>query len=126
MDIPQEVRDRVVNKLNEILKGNGRWLATVGETADEIIPLAQLPIAPATEEEIKRFHEDCVNCPLDLPVVSREYALNLFISRRNSSPQTEQVDPLIMKIIEGAKDGGVTLDAGIAWYIAAAVRQEQP
>jgi hypothetical protein len=115
MDIPQEVRSRVA-KVHDIPI----------EKIDALIAAAQLPIAPMSKYESVVFTRDYHRALGGIPSLgvggSNIYAFNRLIeSRRNSPPQ---VDPLIMKIIEGAKDGGVTLDAGIAWYIAAAVRQE--
>jgi hypothetical protein len=122
MEIPQEVIEAVKTKFSEMYIQALTWEAI----AAKIIPLAQLPIAPATEEEIKRFHKDYVNCPSDLHVVSREYALTQFISRRNSPPQ---VDPLVEKICE-VLHAEVTINTPgttqreVAEKIAAAVRQE--
>jgi hypothetical protein len=50
IDIPQDVRVRVAAKLYSVVNRDDSF-----RLADAIIPMAQLPIAPATEEELERF-----------------------------------------------------------------------
>jgi hypothetical protein len=84
MEIPQEVLDRVMNMLRSREWGDSDF----EDAVDELMPLAQLPIAPATPEERMRawnilrksqkLSKDLLDC-----------ALEDFVRRRNSP----QVDP---------------------------------
>ena len=84
IDIPQDVLNRVVDILQSRIWGDSIF----AEAVRELIEAAQLPIAPATDDERVRFAKDSSNSP--------NYALNQFISRRNSPPK---VDPLVEKIL---------------------------
>ena len=98
IDIPQDVRERVAARLFSLFP----WALDLGnrviirEAVDDIIPLAQLPIAPATPQEQSRFIEDYKTCPVDSRKASMLYAVNALFSRRNSPPK---IDSLVEKII---------------------------
>jgi hypothetical protein len=92
IDIPQDVRVRVAAKLYSVVNRDDSF-----RLADAIIPLAQLPIAPATEAEIAQAVTDFHNRTLDEDECMA-YVINNLFSRRNSPPP--QVDPLAEKIGE--------------------------
>jgi hypothetical protein len=96
IDIPQDVRVRVAAKLYSVVNRDDSF-----RLADAIIPLTQLPIAPATEEELERFTLVYLNHK-GSGKESREAAINDLISRRNSPPP--QVDPRVEKILKAQHD----------------------
>jgi hypothetical protein len=95
IDIPQDVRVRVAAKLYSVVNRDDSF-----RLADAIIPMAQLPIAPATEEELERFTLVYFNHK-GSGKESREAAINDLISRRNSPPK---VDPRVEKILKAQHD----------------------
>jgi len=91
------------------------------EKVEAIIEAAQLPIAPFGADEVKAVwgngseYFDKQHLVLDVA--------NRVVSRRNSPPQTEQVDPLEQNIDNILMKNGVAM-RGLAKKVAAAVRQE--
>jgi hypothetical protein len=96
IDIPQDVRVRVAAKLYSVVNRDDSF-----RLADAIIPLAQLPIAPATEAEIAQAVTDFHNRTLDEDECMA-YVINNLFSRRNSPPP--QVDPRVEKILKAQHD----------------------
>ena len=97
IDIPQDVRIRVAAKLYSVVNRYDSF-----KLADAIIPLAQLPIAPATEADAEQFKNDYAQCPSKVSASEvMGVALNKFISRRNSPPK---VDPRVKKILKAQHD----------------------
>lgn len=78
-EIPQDVRDRVAKEIKRVLAA--RSYVPHEDLADAIIPLAQLPIAPLTKEEVSAFR-------WAFPAYALE-RFNEVISRRNYPPQVD-------------------------------------
>jgi len=115
IDIPQEVRDRF-NELLCSIYGIHDGIHVGEKRSAQLILAAQLPIAPATEAEHLQFYADWESCDEFEDAPSQRYALECFISRRNSPKVL--VDPLVEYIITTAKDHGVTLDVKLATALA--------
>jgi hypothetical protein len=94
IDIPPDVRVRVAAKLYSVVNRDDSF-----RLADAIIPLAQLPIAPATEDEARLMQGDFyrLNAGSGLSKHETMTVLNQFISRRNSPPP--KCDPRVAVIL---------------------------
>jgi hypothetical protein len=95
-EIPQGTRSNVI----DILQDAYGFRDKLDSLINPLIEAAQLPIAPATEEELERFTLVYLNHK-GSGKESREAAINNLFSRRNSPPK---VDPRVEKILKAQHD----------------------
>ena len=140
MNIPQDKLEQVAKLIDDRLLAARKFGGEVmsfgyqNPVVRAIIEAAQLPIVPATEDEITNFRWAVGNSKEATSQGAVREAINLLFSRRNSPPQ---VDPLVETTVTFGIMTGDCSECGaivdcfsrakhIAWHrkIAAAIRRD--